>query len=282
MRRSSLSLAIFAVTATGAALSPGLAFGYTLTPPAGTTAHPPVPGLATIEACPYAKLKAAYDAAMTGADTLDVFAIDKEILTVCNERTALIVKLKKGDEELAKLLAPQKPEAPAPATTVPKAQIPTAKTTKTAAAAPSVAKEAPAGTPPAVHEATGSAVHSGTAAALSAPAPASTPAPTAAVCTAKYAMISLAAPAGQKRYSIGGVVDEESGATFTVKAGDSLPGGYTVESVNTRGITLRHAGASQLLPPNTKSYAVPVEGFYGEPVRTQPVKAGTIPALMHK
>lgn len=266
MRPFSSSLAILAVTATGALFAPCLAFGYTLASP---TKAAPLPSLAAIEACPYDKLKAAYDAAMTGADTLDVFAIDKEILTVCNERTALIVKLKKGDAELAKLLAPPKPVVTAKAAPKSKAEAPV----KVAAATPVPATPIIAAT-----SASKTPVLSAPGTASGPAAPSSSDAAPVA-CTAKYAMISLAAVPGQRAYSIGGVVDQASGATYTVKVGDTLPGGYRVEAVDQRGITLRHAGSSEILPPNTKSYPQPAEGFYGRPVRTD--AAGSIPTLKH-
>jgi hypothetical protein len=239
-------------------------------PPATAT-----PLLADIEACPFAQLKKAYDAAMTGADTLDVFAIDKEILTVCNERSKILVGIVKQDRELGKLLAPA---APVGATATATSDHAATKLAAAADAAPAgqdapamsatITASAPAaGLQPAGHKPV----------AQSATASASAPAPAVAECTTPYATYALVAPTGSTLPTTGGVVNEATGALYTVKAGDPLPGGYTVKTVSASGVTLLHGGTTWLLPANTKSFPVPAEGFYAVPV-TAKADAGTAAA----
>ena len=218
--------------------------------------------IADIQACPYKQIRAAYDEAVSGKDTLDTLAVEREILILCEERNALVAKLLAGEKDLAALLAPEAPQqlslgaagdgaAPSPQTNgaagaANEGADPMGRLTSRPETSPSE---------PSAETIEGLLANSPT------PLPADGNTSTAGQCAPAYATRYVSpGNAETGALAVAGLIETTSRTDLLVKVGDALPGGYAVVRITAEGVTLSRGGEAVILP--RMSPIREAEGFY--------------------
>ncbi|MCZ8056643.1 MAG: hypothetical protein O9329_18255 [Microcystis sp. LE19-12.2C] len=228
--------------------------------------------IADIQACPYKQIRAAYDEAVSGKDTLDTLAVEREILILCEERNALVAKLLAGEKDLAALLAPEAPQqlslGAAGDGAAPSPQTNGAAGAANEGADPMGRLTSRPPTPPSGQSAQSGSAQSGAAQSgegLLANPPASLKSEattsTAGQCAPAYATRYVSpGNAETGAIAVAGLIETTSRTDLLVKVGDALPGGYAVARITAEGVTLSRGGEAVILP--RMSPIREAEGFY--------------------
>lgn len=214
--------------------------------------------IADIQACPYKQIRAAYDEAVSGKDTLDTLAVEREILILCEERNALVAKLLAGEKDLAALLAPEAPpertaNAGDPVSATGDAGTAANQSTDPMGRLTSRPETSPS--EPSAETVEGLLANSPT------PLPADGNTSTAGQCAPAYATRYISpGNAETGALAVAGLIETTSRTDLLVKVGDALPGGYAVARIAAEGVTLSRGGEAVILP--RMSPIREAEGFY--------------------
>ena len=215
-----------------------------------------------IRACPYKQIRAAYDEAVTGKDTLDTLAVEREILILCEERNGLVAKLLEGEKELQALLAPQPPETLAGEASATPVDL--AANTGTAAV-PSEAGDDPLArltSPPDTDPQDPSATASdGRPEAMATVEPQTAGISAGGQCSPTYVTRYVSTGAADTGVpAVAGLTETTSKTDLIVKVGDALAGGYEVTRITSEGVRLARSGEEMTLP--RLSPTAEAEGFF--------------------